>query len=531
MKWYQSAVFYELNLRAFSDSDSNGHGDFAGLRSKLDYLEWLGIDCIWLLPIYPSPLKDDGYDISSFFGIHADYGLLEDFKITVDEIHRRGMKIIADLVLNHTSDKHPWFQESKRSKNSPMRDWYVWSGTDKLYQDARIIFLDTEQSNWTYDDTTGEYYWHRFYSSQPDLNYENPKVQQAMLDVVSFWLDMGIDGFRVDAVPYLYEQDGTNCENLPATHAFLQRLRAFVDAHYPHCVLLGEANQWPQDVVKYFGTESAPEFHMNFHFPLMPRLYMALAKSDNTSIIDILNRTPDIPAGTQWATFLRNHDELTLEMVTEEERQFMWNFYAKDTVYRMNLGIRRRLAPLMENDSAKVMLMHSMLFTLPGTPMLYYGDEIGMGDDVTQFDRNGVRTPMQWSTDTHAGFSNAPLEKLYIPPISDLVYGYQAVNVDAQKNKPDSQLIQVRHMIQQYKALPALAFGKLSWLKNQPNQLLCFWRETESQKILCLHNLSDKEVVIELPEGNYLDTLKGNSSFVTKITLPAYSYFWLQRIS
>lgn len=528
MTWYQNAVFYELYLRAFMDADGNGHGDFVGLRSKLDYLQWLGVDCIWLLPIYPSPLKDDGYDIASFFGIHPDFGLLEDFKLTVEEIHRRGMRIIADLVVNHTSDQHPWFKESRSSRTSPMRDWYVWSDDNTLYSDARIIFLDTESSNWTYDEHSGQYYWHRFYSSQPDLNYDNPKVQQAMLDVMKFWLDLGVDGFRVDAVPYLFEREGTNGENLPETHAYLQRMRAFVDAHYPHRVLLGEANQWPQDVVKYFGTSQAPEFNMNFHFPVMPRLYMALAKADNASVIDILARTPASPEGTQWATFLRNHDELTLEMVTEEERQFMWETYAPDPIYRMNLGIRRRLAPLMDNDKRKIMLMHSMLFTLPGTPMLYYGDEIGMGDDVTQFDRNGVRTPMQWDDSDNGGFSVAQRERLYIPPISDPIYGYKSVNVASQKDDPTSLLSQVRAMIATYKTLPALTFGTLEWLAGQPSATLCFTRTYGEERLLCLHNLSDVPQTVSLPEGSYSDIFAPENTYSEQTTLAPYGYVWLR---
>lgn len=531
MQWYQNAVFYELYLRAFKDADGNGHGDFAGLRSQLDYLKWLGVDCIWLLPIYPSPLRDDGYDIASYFGIHQDFGLLEDFRLTVEEIHRRGMRIIADLVLNHTSDQHPWFKEARSSRTSPLRHWYVWSDSDQKYSGTRIIFLDTEKSNWTYDEQTGQYYWHRFYSTQPDLNYDNPKVQQAMLDVAKFWLDLGIDGFRVDAVPYLFEREGTNCENLPETHQFLQRLRAFVDAHYPNKVLLGEANQWPKDVVQYFGTEELPEFHMNFHFPVMPRLYMALAKADHQSVIDILNDTPPIPAGTQWATFLRNHDELTLEMVTEEEREFMWDYYAPERAYRLNLGIRRRLAPLMNNDKRKIMLMHSLLFTLPGTPVLYYGDEIGMGDDITQFDRNGVRTPMQWSSEPNAGFSSAPLDKLYIPPISDPVYGYTSVNVAAQMQDESSLLHMVRSMIAHYKRLTTLTTGELVWLEGQPKQALCFWRRTSEETLALLHNLADNETHVPLYEGIYEDLLRGETLTISGgITLAPYAHHWLKMV-
>ncbi len=460
MRWYSQAVFYELYLRAFCDGNGDGHGDFAGLRQKLDYLQWLGVDCIWLLPINSSPLKDDGYDVSSFYGLHPTYGFLEDFQMTVEEVHRRGMRIITDLVVNHTSDQHPWFEEARRAKDSPMRDFYMWSDTPNRYAGARIIFLDTEKSNWTLDETTGQYYWHRFYSSQPDLNYDNPAVHEAMFNVFKFWLDMGIDGFRVDAVPYLYEREGTNCENLPETHAFLKKTRAFVEANYPGAVLLGEANQWPWDLLPYFGDDD--EFHLCFHFPVMPRLYMALAREDRSSVVQIMNDTPAIPPGSQWATFLRNHDELTLEMVTPEERAFMWDFYAADPRYRLNLGIRRRLAPLMDNDRRKIELLHSLLFTLPGTPVLYYGDEIGMGDDVTLPDRNGVRTPMQWTAGLNAGFSTA--DRLYAPVISDPVYGYQQVNVAAQRSDPGALVHVIRSMIQARKRLPVLAHGSLEWL-------------------------------------------------------------------
>lgn len=527
MAWYESAVFYELYLRAFADGDSNGHGDFIGLRQRLDYLEWLGVDCIWLLPTYPSPLKDDGYDIASFFGIHGDFGLLEDLRMTIDEIHRRGMRIIMDMVVNHTSDQHPWFKEARRSRESPMRNWYVWSDTEERYKDARIIFLDTEKSNWAYDEQTGEYYWHRFYSSQPDLNYDNPAVVQAMIDVMKFWLDIGIDGFRMDAVPYLMEREGTNCENLPETHEILKRMRAFVDAHYPDRVLLGEANQWPEDVIPYFGDGYGPEFHMNFHFPLMPRLYMSMAKADHSSIVDILARTPEIPRNTQWATFLRNHDELTLEMVTEEERQFMWEFYAPEKSQRLNLGIRRRLAPLMDNDTDKILLLKSMLFTLPGTPVLYYGDEIGMGDNIELFDRNGVRTPMQWDNTPNGGFSRAPLEILYAPPISGPEYGYSTVNVESQMADETSLLHAIRNMIQTYKAYPTLARGKLHWLKDMPLETLCFIVSDDRKAFLMLHNLSDKPVTVALPPGRYEDILYGTgSTLTTEAHLEPYGHMW-----
>lgn len=524
MNWYMNSVFYQVYLRAFRDSDGNGSGDFLGLRDKAEYLEWLGINCIWLMPIYPSPLKDDGYDISSFYGIHPDFGLLEDFRMTVLELHRRGIKIITDLVVNHTSDQHPWFVEARRSKESPMREYYVWSDTEQKYEDARIIFLDTEKSNWAYDEHTGQYYWHRFYSSQPDLNYDNPKVQQAMIDIMKFWLDLGIDGFRVDAVPYLFEREGENGENLPETHAYIKRMRAYIDTHYPNAVMLAEANQWAKDLLPYFG--NGDEFQMCFHFPVMPRLYMALAKKDRSSVMDILAETPPIPPNTQWATFLRNHDELTLEMVTDEDRQFMWNFYAPDPRQRINLGIRRRLASLMDNDRRRIELMYSMLFTLPGTPVLYYGDEIGMGDNIALFDRNGVRTPMQWDDSENGGFSSAPREILYSAPISDPDFGYSRVNVASQREDPDSLLCTIRNMITVFKIHPPLAVGDLSWIDELPKHLLCFWRSTEQYKIVALHNLSDEITTVSLPEGNYIDILKNQSAEPT-IELSAYDYRWL----
>jgi maltose alpha-D-glucosyltransferase / alpha-amylase len=392
--WYKNAVFYEIYVRAFQDSNEDGQGDLPGLTAKLDYLQELGVTCLWLMPVYPSPLLDDGYDIADYYGIHPDYGSLEDFKVFLDAAHSRGMRVITDLVLNHTSDQHPWFQAARTDRNSPYRDYYVWSDTDEKYQDARIIFLDTEKSNWTWDETAGQFFWHRFYSSQPDLNFDNPAVQVEMIDVMKFWLDLGVDGFRADAVPYLYEREGTNCENLPETHQYLKRLRRFMDEHYPGRILLCEANQWPEDVRAYFG--DGDEFHMGFHFPLMPRIFMALKKQDKTSIEWILSRTPEIPENCQWCTFLRNHDELTLEMVTEEERQWMWEQYAPLPRMRLNLGIRRRLAPLLDNDRKKIELANSLLFTLTGSPIIYYGDEIGMGDNIWLPDRDGVRTPMQW---------------------------------------------------------------------------------------------------------------------------------------
>lgn len=530
MSWYINAVFYELYLRAFADGNGDGHGDFTGLRQRLDYLEWLGVDCIWLLPFYPSPLKDDGYDIASYYGIHQNFGLLEDFQMTVEEIHRRGMKIIVDLVINHTSDQHPWFQEARSSRTSPMRDFYVWSDTPDRYNETRIIFLDTEESNWAFDPISEQYYWHRFYSSQPDLNFDNPRVQAVILDAMDFWLRMGIDGFRVDAVPYLYERDGTNCENLPETHAYLKRMREYVDAHHPNALLLAEANQWAHDLLPYFGDEEGAEFHMCFHFPIMPRLYMALARQDRTSIVDILKSTPPIPPGAQWATFLRNHDELTLEMVTPDEREFMWDYYAPDRRHRLNLGIRRRLAPLMNNDRRKIELLNSLLFTLPGAPVLYYGDEIGMGDDVSLFDRNGMRTPMQWVDDVNAGFSTAPIDKLYSPIINDAVYGYKQVNVESQRADESSLLHRIRHLIHVRKSTEVLATGKLEWVEDLPKEVLCFWRLSPTQAVLVVHNLSSEPLTVILPPaGPLYDLLDADKPLIERtLTLEAYGYRWLK---
>jgi maltose alpha-D-glucosyltransferase/alpha-amylase len=526
MNWHTNAIFYELYLRAFSDGNGDGHGDFTGLRQKLDYLQWLGVDCIWLLPINPSPLKDDGYDVASYYGIHPTYGVLEDFIITIEEIHRRGMKVIFDMVMNHTSDQHPWFQEARRGVDSPLRDYYVWTKDTEKYKDARIIFIDTEGSNWAYSGVTGEYYWHRFFSSQPDLNYDNPEVQRKMLDACKFWLDLGVDGFRLDAVPYLYEREGTNCENLPETHVFLKKLRKMVDEQYPGRLLLAEANQWPQDLMPYFG--NSDELHMCFHFPVMPRLYMALAKQDRTPVIDVMAITPEIPDDCQWATFLRNHDELTLEMVTPDEREFMWNYYSPDHRQRLNLGIRRRLAPLLGNDRAKLELMHSLLFTLPGTPFLYYGDEIGMGDDVTLPDRNGVRTPMQWDDGEQAGFSNTQSDALYAPLIRDPVYGFQAVNVAAQMADEDSLLHVVRRMIALRKELPLLAKGKLNWLLETPKETLCFERSQSGWRFIALHNISAEPQTVTFPEWqNFRDVFEEGAEVGETITLEPHGYRWL----
>ncbi len=443
--WFKTAVFYEVHLRAFFDGNDDGSGDFRGLTDKLDYLQWLGVDCVWLLPFYPSPLRDGGYDIADFYEINPDYGTVDDFRHFVDQAHQRGIRVIADLVMNHTSSDHPWFQASRADPAGEYGDFYVWGDDDTRWSEARIIFVDTEPSNWTWDPVRGQYFWHRFFSHQPDLNYDNPDVQRNMLDVLRFWLDLGLDGFRLDAVPYLYERDGTNGENLPETHDFLKRVRAEVDANYQDRVLLAEANQWPGDVVAYFG--DGDECHMAFHFPVMPRMFMAMRREDALPMIEILEQTPALPDGAQWGLFLRNHDELTLEMVTDEERDYMYAEYAKDPRMKLNLGIRRRLAPLLDNGRDEIQLMHAILFSLPGSPVLYYGDEVGMGDNIFLGDRDGVRTPMQWTGDRNGGFSRADFQQLYLPPLMDPVYGFQAVNVEAQLRQPNSLLRWLHRLI------------------------------------------------------------------------------------
>lgn len=513
--WYKDAIFYEIYVRGFYDSDGDGVGDFRGLTAKLDYLEWLGVNCLWLLPFYESPLRDGGYDISDYNAVLREYGTLDDFKDFLTAAHSRGIRVIADLVVNHTSDQHMWFKESRSSRHSPYRDWYVWSDTDQKYGDARIIFSDTERSNWTWDETSSAFYWHRFFSHQPDLNYDNPEVQQAMLDVVSFWLEFGLDGFRVDAVPYLFERERTNCENLPETHQFLKRLRAFVDRQYPQALLLAEANQWPEDVVQYFG--QGDEFQMAYNFPIMPRLFMALRQEDRRPIVEILERTPDIPANCQWGMFLRNHDELTLEMVTDEERDYLYNEYAKDARMRVNVGIRRRLAPLLENGRRRIELMHALLFSLPGSPFLYYGDEIGMGDNIYLGDRDGVRTPMQWSADRNAGFSRADFARLYFPLNMDAVYGYQSVNVEAQQRYGTSPLNWTREMIQLRKKHPVFGRGSLRLIKPRNRKIFCFVRSSVEETILCVFNLSQYAQPAELAlhefEGRIPVEMMGNTEF------------------
>jgi maltose alpha-D-glucosyltransferase/alpha-amylase len=530
--WYKNAIFYEVPVRAFHDSNGDGLGDLVGLTHKLDYLSDLGIDCIWLNPIYPSPLKDDGYDISDYCAIHPDYGSLDDFTTLVEQAHHRGMRLITDLVMNHTSDQHPWFQAARQDRNSPYRNYYVWSDTDQKYANVRIIFVDTEKSNWTWDAQAGQYFWHRFYSHQPDLNYDNPAVRAEMLKVMQFWLDLGVDGFRADAVPYLFEREGSSCENLPETHAYLKEMRRFLDTYYPGCVLLCEANQWPQDVRAYFG--EGDEFQMAFHFPLMPRIFMALKRADASPIRWVLDHTPPIPANTQWCTFLRNHDELTLEMVTEEERQWMWQEYAPEPRMRLNLGIRRRLAPLLDNDRRLIQLANSLLFTLPGVPIIYYGDEIGMGDNIWLPDRNGVRTPMQWDASPSAGFSHT--SRLYSPMIESPPYNYQAVNVAAQKADPDSLWHVIRRMIQLRKAHPTLGEGGFFWLEAGSDAILAFQRTYGSQSILAVHNLSPRtqETSLNLPNHQtvWTDLLSGHAFATPKkqlhLKLDPYQSLWLE---
>jgi maltose alpha-D-glucosyltransferase/alpha-amylase len=522
--WYKDAVFYQVYVRAFKDSNGDGHGDLPGLTQKLDYLQTLGVDCLWLMPLYPSPLKDDGYDISDFYNIAETFGTLEDFKTLLREAHRRGIRIIMDLVLNHTSDQHPWFQAARADRNSPYRRYYVWSDTDQKYKDARIIFLDTEPSNWTWDEQAGQFYWHRFYASQPDLNYDNPAVQQEMINVARFWLDLGIDGFRADAVPYLFEREGTHCENLPETHAYLKTLRAFIDKNYPRRILLCEANQWPEDVRLYFG--DGDEFHMGFHFPIMPRIYMALKKGRVDDMVEILNRTPPIPENCQWCIFLRNHDELTLEMVTEQERQWMWEQYAPEPRMRLNLGIRRRLASLLDNDRRKIELAYSLLFTLPGSPILYYGDEIGMGDNIWLHDRNGVRTPMQWNAGTGSGFSEAPLKSWYSPLIEDEAYGPARVNVESQLREPGSLWHTIQNMIAIRKKHHAFGRGNFAWVDAGTCAIAAYQRNYRDETLLILQNLSDQAVEAKITHSG-TDLLSGEPVAGGALPLAPFQYRWL----
>ncbi len=533
--WYKDAIIYEIHVRAFYDSNGDGMGDFPGLTAKLDYLQDLGVTAIWLLPFFPSPWRDDGYDIADYTDVHPSYGTLKDFQVFLREAHARGIRVITEIVVNHTSDQHPWFQRSRRAQpGSPWRDFYVWSDTPDRYKEARIIFKDFETSNWTWDPVARAYYWHRFFSHQPDLNFDSPLVKDALYKVIDFWLEMGVDGFRLDAIPYLYEREGTNCENLPETHKYLKELRHYIDSKYPGRLMLAEANQWPEDAIAYFG--EGDECNMAFHFPVMPRLFMSIRMEDRYPITEILDQTPPIPPTCQWATFLRNHDELTLEMVTDEERDYMYRVYAQDRQMRINLGIRRRLAPLLGNDRRGIELMNALLFSLPGTPVLYYGDEIGMGDNIYLGDRNGVRTPMQWSSDRNAGFSRANPQKLYLPVTIDPEYHFEAVNVEAQQNNSNSLLWWMKHLIEQRKNFAAFGRGTIEFLTCDNRKVLAFTRRFEDETILVVANLSrfPQSLVLNLDEFRDLTPVEifGRANFPIvaeggySLSLGAHSFYW-----
>ena len=534
--WYKDAVIYQLHVRTFCDSNADGIGDFRGLTSKLDYLQELGVNAVWLLPFYPSPLRDDGYDIADYTSVHPSYGTLQDFKDFLAKAHNRRIRVITEMVVNHTSDQHPWFQEARGSRENAKRDWYVWSDTDSRYPGVRIIFVDTEMSNWAWDPISKQYYWHRFFSHQPDLNYDNPAVRDEMWGVMKFWLDIGVDGFRLDAVPYLIERDGTSCENLPETHAIIRDFRNRIDAAYPGKMLLAEANQRPADVRAYFG--NGDEFHMAFHFPLMPRMFLAVKLEDRKPIIEILEQTPQIPDTCQWCIFLRNHDELTLEMVTDIERDYMYDEYAVDKAMRINLGIRRRLAPMMENDRRRVELLTGMLLSMPGTPIIYYGDEIGMGDNVYLGDRNGVRTPMQWDGGWNAGFSSADPERLYSPLISNPVYGYQAINVDSQTRSAHSLLSWTKSVIQTRNAFRVFSRGSIEFLNPSNHRVLAYVRCLGEEKVLVVNNLSNSAQAVELNLQAYKKHIPiemfGRNIFPRigdlpyLLTLGPYQFYWFR---
>jgi maltose alpha-D-glucosyltransferase/alpha-amylase len=535
--WFKDALIYELHVRAFKDSNGDGIGDFPGLLQKLDYLQDLGITCIWLLPFFPSPLKDDGYDISDYLGVHPTYGTIEDFRAFLEAAHDRNLQVMIELVVNHTSDQHPWFQAARQApRGSPERDFYVWSDSEQKYKDARIIFSDTERSNWTWDATAGQYYWHRFFSHQPDLNYDSPRVVEEILKVMRYWLDMGVDALRMDAIPYLVERDGTSCENLAETHSVIKTLRRAIDADYSSRLLLAEANQWPTDVRPYFG--DGDECHMAFHFPLMPRIYMALRQEDRLPITDIIAQTPEIPETCQWGLFLRNHDELTLEMVTNDERDYMYIAYSADPRMRLNLGIRRRLAPLVDNNRRRIELLNSLLLSFPGTPILYYGDEIGMGDNIYLGDRNGVRTPMQWNADRNAGFSSATPGRLYSPVIMDPVWGYEALNVEGQQGDPSSLLNWMRNMIALRKLFTVFGRGAIEFLDPTNRKILAYLRQYQDEQILCVANLSRFAQPVDLDlsklEGMVPVEMLGYVDFPTierrpyRLTLAPYSFLWLE---
>ena len=534
--WYKDAIFYQLHVRTFYDSNADGIGDFPGLTQKLGYLQELGVSALWLMPFYPSPLKDDGYDIADYTSVHPSYGTVQDFKTFLNAAHDRNIRVIVEMVLNHTSDQHPWFQESRSSQDNPKRDWYVWSDTDTQYQGVPIIFVDTEMSNWAWDPISKQYYWHRFFSHQPDLNYDNPAVREAMWQVMKFWLDMGVDGFRLDAVPMLVEREGTRCENLPETHAIIKDYRRRIDLAYPNKMLLAEANQWPTDVIPYFGL--GDEFHMAFHFPLMPRMFMAVKLEDRKPIMDILEQTPPIPEICQWCIFLRNHDELTLEMVTEIERDYMYDNYAADKAMRINVGIRRRLAPMMENDRRRIELMNGLLLSMPGTPVIYYGDEIGMGDNIYLGDRNGVRTPMQWNGGWNGGFSAADPERLYSPMISNSVYGYQAVNVESQRRSEHSLLSWTKSLIQTRNLFQVFSRGSIEFLDPSNHRVLAYVRQLGGEKVLVVNNLSSSAQAVELNlqryKGHIPIEMFGRNLFPRigelpyLLTLGPYQFYWFR---
>ncbi len=537
-EWYRTAVFYEVMIRSFSDSSGAGSGDLRGLTERLDYLHWLGVDCLWLPPFFPSPLRDGGYDVADFTAVASQYGSIEDFTALIQAAHDRGIRVVVDLVMNHTSDQHPWFQASRSDPDGPYGDFYVWSDDNTRYPDARIIFVDTESSNWTFDPVRRQYFWHRFFSHQPDLNFDNPRVAEAMIDVARFWLRLGVDGFRLDAVPYLFERDGTNGENLQETHQFLRRLRAAIDEEFPGRIMLAEANQWPEDVVEYFGTEAEPECHMCFHFPVMPRIFYALRDQRATAIVDILADTPRIPAGAQWSTFLRNHDELTLEMVSTEERASMYGWYAPDSRMRANIGIRRRLAPLLDDSRKEIELAHSLLLSLPGSPCLYYGDEIGMGDNIWLPDRDAVRTPMQWTPDRNAGFSTADPGKLYLPVNQSLVHHYNNVNVEAQLAQSTSLLHWVRGMLAVRRRYPALGRGDYQAVAADNEAVLAFTRDDGHQRLLVVANLAStaRSATITAPAlaGRTLRDVFGGGDFpavsedgTLTLTLGSRDFYWL----
>jgi maltose alpha-D-glucosyltransferase / alpha-amylase len=534
--WYKDAVFYELHVKAYADADGDGIGDFPGLIGRLNHLAELGVTCLWLLPMYPSPFRDDGYDISDYCGIHPAYGTLDDFRALLRAAHERGLRVITELVLNHTSDQHPWFKEARSARDSPRRDFYVWSDSDDRYRDARIIFRDTELSNWAWDPISKAYYWHRFFSHQPDLNFDNPAVREEIWQVMRFWLGMGVDGFRADAVPYLVEREGSSCENLPETHDVIRELRRRMDAEFPGRLLLAEANMWPEEVRPYFA--DGDEFHMAFHFPLMPRMFMALRLEDRKPIVEIVERTPPIPDACQWGLFLRNHDELTLEMVTDAERDYMYGEYARDPVARINLGIRRRLATLLEGDRRRIELMNALLFSLPGSPVIYYGDEIGMGDNVYLGDRNGVRTPMQWNGGWNAGFSSADPERLYQPLISNPVYGFQAVNVESQRRQDSSLLNWTRRLIDVRRSSRVFGRGGIEILKPPNHRVLAFVRSLGAETVLVVNNLAASAQAVELDlrplAGAIPIEMFGRSVFPRigeapyVVTLGPYDFFWFK---